>query len=143
MLEQEFRELAERLSEDQWQTSQYRELIGHLDESEESDLLEYLDRRYHQLELSLDSYRNHQILPEEVTEETLAGHRLLEEGIQGWLEGIGILLTEIPRAGDCEPALERIERSNRLLVSVQRLHQRVSAQTARPGKAELWFPMQN
>ncbi len=135
MLEDEFRRLAAELPEQQWKTSQYLELIRQLDESEEDDLLDYLEQRRLQLLQSLESYRGNQMLPQEVTAETVTGHRLLEEGIQGWLEGVEELLETIPADGDCEPALERIEESNRLLVSVQRLHQRVAAQTASPRHA--------
>lgn len=135
LLEQEFRQLAQELPEQQWRTAQYQELIRHLDESDEPQLLVYLERRRNQLQDSLESYRSNQILDQEVTAETVAGHRLLEEGIQGWLEGVEMLLQAIPVDGDCEPALDQIEDSNRLLVSVQRLHQRVAAQTTSPGRA--------
>ncbi len=132
MLEEEFRQLARELPDEQWRTSHYLELIRQLDESEEPQLLAFLEARRSQLEQSLEGYRKNQILDQEVTAETVAGHRLLEEGIQGWLQGVEWLLEAIPSEGDCEPALDRIEDSNRLLVSVQRLHQRVAAQTNSP-----------
>ncbi|MBN9420059.1 hypothetical protein ABS71_14895 [bacterium SCN 62-11] len=135
MPEQEFRELARQLPDQQWKTSQYLELIRHLDESDEEELLDYLEQRRLQLLQSLDSYRKNPIMPQEVTAETVAGHRLLEEGIEGWLDGVELLLEAVSHDGDCEPALDRIEDSNRLLIAVQRLHQRVAAQTASPRRA--------
>lgn len=135
MPEQEFRELARQLPDEQWKTSQYLELIRQLDESDEEQLLDYLERRRLQLLQSLESYRGNPVLPQEVTAETVAGHRLLVEGIEGWLDGVEMLLEAIPEDGDCEPALDRIEDSNRLLISVQRLHQRVAAQTSSPRRA--------
>lgn len=132
LLEEEFRQLAEELPEEQWRTSHYLELIRQLDESDEPQLLDFLERRRSQLLQSLQGYRQNQVMDQEVTAETVAGHRLLEEGIQGWLQGVEMLMEAIPSDGDCEPALERIEESNRLLVSVQRLHQRVAAQTNSP-----------
>lgn len=135
MLEEEFRQLARQLPEEQWRTSQYLELIRHLDESDEPQLLDYLHNRRAQLEQSLESYRKNKLMEQEVTAETVAAHRLLEEGIQGWLLGVEMLLQAIPAEGDCEPALDQIEDSNRLLISVQRLHQRVAAQTTSPKRA--------
>jgi len=132
LLEEEFRKLAQELPEEQWRTSQYLELIRQLDESEEAQLLDYLQGRRAALRESLESYRRNQLLDQEVTEETLTGHRLLEEGIQGWIQGVDMLLQVVPRHGDCEPALDQIEAANRVLVSVQRLHQRVVSQTSSP-----------
>jgi len=129
LLEEEFRQLARELPEKQWRTSQYCELIRQLDESDEAELLDYLESRRSQLQQSLEQYRQNQILQPEVTAETVAGHCLLEEGMQGWLEGVERLLEAVVSQADCEPALDQIEDSNRLLVSVQRLHQRVAAQT--------------
>lgn len=138
LLEQEFRNLAQELPEEQWRTSHYLELIRQLDESGETQLLDYLQLRRASLRDSLESYRRNQLLEQEVTEETLAGHRLLEEGIQGWIQGVDMLMQVVPKHGNCEPALDRIEVSNRVLVSVQRLHQRVVSQTSSPKRSSSW-----
>lgn len=135
MLEDEFRQLALDLPEERCRTSHYLELIRHLDESDEPQLLDYLRTRRQQLQGSIEHYRSSHILEQEVTAETVAAHRLLEEGMQGWLDGIEELLTAVEAQADCEQALDRIEYSNRLLVSVQSLHRRVLAQTSAPKRA--------
>jgi len=66
------------------------------------------------------------VLDAEVTAETVVGHRLLQDGIEGWLHA----LDQMERAENGEmsfdDALATAEKANRLLVATQRLAHRVA-----------------
>lgn len=116
-LESEFRRIAAELPEEEWRTPRIGEIEAWLDGAEvdlEAIRATVLSswNRYQQTPLSAD----------EVTAETVVGHRLLLEGLEGWLEALDALEAEE------EGALEQAEAANRLLVAVQKLHQRVAAQ---------------
>lgn len=57
-----------------------------------------------------DEYRNEPVEPDAASAESVAGHRLLEEGFQCWFEAF-----ELVRAGEPEEALAAAAEGNRLL----------------------------
>lgn len=126
-LEKELRTLAADLCETEWQTSAIWELEEALVDFEESGdeetLLGFLEERRNVLERAQHAYSQTPVLSEEVTAETVVGHRLLAEGIQGWLSAVDCLTS-----GEWDRGLREAENGNRLLVAVQRLHRRVQAQ---------------
>ena len=133
-LEEEFRQLARELPEAQWQTTQFLELDARLadftEDQDEDSLLDYLEARQQQLELALSTYAENLVLPQDVTAETVVGHKLLTEGMRCWLQGVNLLIGAVPGGGEEEPGLAQIEHGNRLLIAVQRLNQRVHSQVA-------------
>ena len=134
-LEGEFRQLAESLPAHDWKTSAYTEVTDRLTQFESDDdgdgLLDFLEDRQQKLELALSSYAKTPLLPQEVTFETVVGHRLLSEGMQNWLAGINLLIESAQSGTSWEVGLLQAEHGNRLLIAVQRLNQRVGAQIAR------------
>jgi len=133
-LEDEFRQLAMALPDAEWQTSQFLELDARLadfaEDHNQDALLDYLEARQQQLELALSTYSGNLVLPQEVTAETVVGHKLLTEGMRCWLQGVNLLIGAVPGGGDEEPGLAQVEQGNRLLIAVQRLNQRVHSQVA-------------
>lgn len=133
-LEEEFRQLALDLPEAQWQTSQFLDLDARLaafaEDQDQDSLLDYLEERQQQLELALSTYSQNLVLPQEVTAETVVGHKLLTEGMRHWLQGVNLLIGAVPGGGEDEPGLAQVEYGNRLLIAVQRLNQRVHSQVA-------------
>lgn len=115
---------ADRLPRDLWFTIHFRE-FGELCSPEargRSDWEVKLDFTKARLETAWESYRRLQISEKERTAETVAGHRLLVEGLAGWLEAV-----ELCRREEFEAALEAAEEANRLLILVQVQAKRISS----------------
>jgi hypothetical protein len=133
-LESEFRAMAAQFTEEQWRTSAYVDLENALLDFEEDGeldgLLLKLQSREEKIRESLDGYRATSLTPEEVTAETVTGHRLLCDGLEAWLAALGALAEAAESGGAWEPGLEAAERGNRLLLAVQRLNQRVASQAS-------------
>ena len=132
-LEGEFRAIAEELPEMFWCTAAYVELEKALDdfdeEGDELRLLDYLEVRREALHQVLDGYGGETVVPEEVTSESVVGHRLLLEGLGYWLESLDLAQVGLQqRETSWEGCLEAAERGNRLLLAVQKLHRRVVSQ---------------
>lgn len=80
-----------------------------------------LDQITQRVQQAWENYRNLQVTDRERTAETVAGHRLLLEGLEGWLGAV-----DLCREGDFETALEVSAEANRLLVMVQKQGRRLS-----------------
>ncbi|MBT9585863.1 hypothetical protein IV102_21150 [bacterium] len=123
LLEEEFHHSAKQLTDEEWQTSFYVDLVAALQDMNDDDLEEYLTARRQAVESALQGYRATSLTPSEVTAETWVGHRLLNQGLEAWLRALQ-RVTQDPD-GEWEQALEEAEYGTRLLVAVQNLHQRV------------------
>lgn len=132
-LESEFRMVAEQLPETVWCTAAYVELEAALDgfdeDGDELQLLDYLEVRREAIHQVLDGYSSETVLAEEVTCESVVGHRLLLEGLGCWLEALNLAQVVLQQAeASWEGCLETAERGNRLLLATERLHRRVVSQ---------------
>ena len=132
-LESEFRTLASELHEAVWCTSTYLELEAALDsfdeDGDELRLLDYLEVRKERIAQVLQSYADTTLVAEEVTLESVVGHRLLTEGLESWLKALELAEVGLQQRGPSwEVSLEAAERGNRLLLATQKLHLRVASQ---------------
>ena len=59
------------------------------------------------------------MLPEEVTTESVLGHRYLSQGIEGWLEALAEFRSTLKTGVDRQAVLARAEAAQRLLMVVQ------------------------
>ena len=125
LLEEEFHQLAEELSDEEWRTSHYVELEAALQDMDDDALDEYLTARQQTVEAALQGYKATSLTPSEVTAETWVGHRLLNQGLEAWLRALQRLAQDPDK--DWESALEEAEYGTRLLVAVQKLSQRVAS----------------
>ena len=130
-LEGELLQLAEELPESEWRTPGLVQLEAQLSlvdgGSDLEPLLAYLEQRHQEVLEQLEAYRSTSLSPEEVTEETQVGHRLLLDGLESWLQGLELLQQAAQHDEPWSEGLEVLTRGNRQLVAVQRLHQRVKA----------------
>jgi hypothetical protein len=132
-LELEFRRLAEEMPSEDWYTVNYKRVLQAVNQCKRGepgpleraviDLGELFEKAW-------EPYSTTAIAPEEITAETVVGHRLLQEGIQGWFDALEQL--ELAMNGECEfdEALETAEMANRLCVAVQKLALRVRQEAA-------------
>ncbi len=114
---------ADHLSEADWRTEHLTEFqtlcrSKNLEQADRERQLETVKTRVNHW---WDRYRSLEVTERERTAETLAGHRLLVEGLAGWLEAV-----ELCRQGDLESAQEAAIEANRLLILVQRQSRRLS-----------------
>jgi hypothetical protein len=124
-LEAEFLALAEQLSEAEWQTSQFKELVEALEGLEEDALMAYLEQRQREVCAAALGYSQSPVTQAEVTAETWVGHLLLSQGLEAWQRALELLFHD-PET-NWETALGEAEWGTRLLVAVQRLNRRVSS----------------
>lgn len=130
----EIRLIASSLPEFEWLTSSYQEALDACDDFDDGDtesLFEWTGEFSDKLEESWHRYTGLSVVSSEVTAETAVSHALLLEGIQGWYDAVDMLVQAADGDQDFEPALDRAEEANRLLVAVQkysdRLHREVQA----------------
>lgn len=140
-LESEFRMIADELPETVWCTSTYIDLEAALDAFDEDGdvlgLLDYLEVRRERVQQVLQSYASATLLGEEVTSESVVGHRLLTEGLAHWLEAVELAQVGLQHGGSSwEGSLEAAERGNRLLMATQKLHRRVASQAPSGARTE-------
>lgn len=106
---------SDRLSEKSWKTKRWTEFQALCDPATAD---EHRQRCLSALKRDLESawarYSTVQVAERERTAENMAGHRLLVEGLAGWLESV-----ELCEQGEYEAALEAAQEANRLLVLVQ------------------------
>lgn len=69
---------------------------------------------------SWDSYEQSSVLESEVTRESVVGHLLFLEGVEGWLEALAQFRDSVHRP-DRSAILSRAEQGQRLLIAVQEL----------------------
>jgi hypothetical protein len=116
-LEQNFRWLAAQLEPEHWRTPAYEQLIL-ASQAGDLEVLETLRGRFMRV---WEYYLKTPVSEAEVTEETVVGHRLLQEGLEGWLHALDQL-----EASAFGRGLQAAESANRLLVAAQLLSRAVT-----------------
>lgn len=127
-LELEFRRLAEEMPTEDWFTVNYQHVLKAVNSCKKGDpapLEQAIAELGELFENAWGPYSTTPITPEEITAETVVGHRLLQEGIQGWFDALEQLELAMCGEGDFDEALETAEVANRLCVAVQKLALRV------------------
>lgn len=117
---------ADLLPEADWRTlylREFHELCGPKAQTL-PDWESRLDTVKSRVNRSWENYQNLKVADRERTAETVAGHRLLVEGLAGWLEAV-----ELCRQSEFEAAREAAIEANRLLILVQKQSRRLSAPT--------------
>ena len=123
-MEEEFRQIARELSDEEWRTSHYLTLAEAIRSWDDERLEAYLEARHQAIQSAWKEYLNAPLTQTEVTAESYVGHRLLGEGMEAWLRALEL-------DSDSE-ALAEAEWGARLLVAVQMLHQRVARSLGKP-----------
>jgi hypothetical protein len=133
LLEQEFRRAAAELREEEWATDAYQGALRAVEAYEAGDdqALENWSRAMSErLEQAWSAYSEVPVMSDEITAETVVGHRLLKEGFQGWFDAQEMLILAVEEQGDFDEGLARAEEACRLLAAVQKLASRVSHSAA-------------
>ena len=112
-------ELSENLPKMDWYTTTFQEFERLLNAPLSQELDDFRASLRKRLQASWRNYERIRVTPSEQTAETVAGHRLLVEGLAGWQEALELSESGAGR----ETVLEAAEDANRLLVVVQ-LHAR-------------------
>jgi hypothetical protein len=120
-LEQRWREKAAGLGLVQLETRTWDDLHKALDAAEAGRLSlvgRWIDKVEETFLATWDGYEQSDVLEEEITAESVLGHRLLREGVEAWLEALALFrdtLGNLDRAG----ILALAEEGQRLLIVVQ------------------------
>lgn len=124
--------IASEMPRARWYTTLCRDFESMLDRrtSEAADVAAELQELESSIEGAWEAYYESPIAPEERTAETMVGHRLLVEGLAGWMEAIKLCRAGAPR----EEAWAVAERANRLLVVVQYQAKRLRGIVSRRAK---------
>ena len=128
LLEQEFRRLAQELPTKDWVTDAYRgalEAVNAYEDGQDDAIEQWTLTMTGRLEAAWSSYSSATLTEAEITAETVVGHRLLKEGIQGWYDAQEMLVEAVDQGLDFDDGLACAEEASRLLVVVQRLASRV------------------
>ncbi len=122
-LESRWARLADSFRWEELQTVTFKDLQKALDAADERRFqpveawIERVERRIFNI---WEQYELSTVFPEEVTTESVLGHRYLSEGIEGWLEALGGLRSGLRTGVDRESVLARAEAAQRLLLTVHR-----------------------
>jgi hypothetical protein len=109
--------VARSLPESEWATAGYREFIAELERANERErFAQFVQHRRTHLRKTLAEYAVTNIAEHEITAESIAGHKLLCEGLQGWLAALRHV-----EQGELTEGRASAEAANRLLVAVQNL----------------------
>lgn len=121
-LENRWARRAKSLSPAQLQTVTFKDLQKALDAASKKRfklVKAWLDRVEQRLFSTWERYESSVVLPEEVTTESVLGHRYLSQGIEGWLEALAEFRATLETGVDRESVLSRAEAAQRLLLAVQ------------------------
>lgn len=119
--EDRWRRAAAALRPEQLETHTWRELQRALQAEAlgRHDLVElWLDRTEEAVMDAWEGYDRGPILDDEVTAESVLGHKLLREGAEAWLDALEMLRESLGQA-DRQAILARAEQGQRLLVALQ------------------------
>lgn len=135
-LEQWVREVAAGLSRDEWYTETYASVEAAAADHQEGNpepLERVLQEVASRLEGAWEPYYHAPVAAEEVTAETVVGHRILLEGVQGWFDALEALRLAAAGEFSWDEALAQAEAANRLLVAVPRLARQVEIEAGADG----------
>lgn len=120
-LEQRWREKAAGLGLVQLETRTWEDLHKALDAAEAGRLSlvgRWIDTVEETFLATWDEYEQSDVLEEEITAESVLGHRLLREGVEAWLEALALFRANLGHP-DRTGILALAEEGQRLLVVVQ------------------------
>lgn len=135
-LEQWVREVAAGLSQEEWYTETYASVeaaVAEFQEGNPGPLERVLQEVASRLESAWEPYYHAPVAAEEVTAETVVGHRILLEGVQGWFDALECLRLAAAGEFPWDEALAQAEAANRLLVAVPRLARQVELEAGPDG----------
>ena len=121
-LESRWSRRAQNLTTEQLQTVTFRDLHKALEAAAQKRFklveawLDLVEQRFFSI---WDNYEISVVLPEEVTTESVLGHRYLSQGIEGWLEALAEFRSTLKTGVDRQAVLARAEAAQRLLMVVQ------------------------
>lgn len=124
-LEQRYREKAAGLGIVQLESRTWDDLNKALDAADAGRLKlvgRWIDSVEESFLAAWESYEHSDILADEITAESVLGHRLLREGIEGWLEALAELRDTLGQH-DRRTILAQAEQGQRLLMVVQIVEQ--------------------
>ena len=130
-LEEELRALADELEESEWCTGSYLKLeagVDAFDEGDDAGLASALDDLELVIQQAWESYAGLSIAQSEITAESVAGHGLLQEGVQEWFAALDCARAAARQEAEWDDALEMAENANRLLVAVCKFSARTQQQ---------------
>lgn len=129
--EEELTQVAAWLPELCWQTPLWHRFCAGLEAGLEGDW-EGFERELQEIdgevELAWDEYAQLHIREDEVTLETVLGHRFLLEGLEGWKAAVEEAFRAAEEGDSVDRALEFAEQANRMLVAVGVHAERVAQQ---------------
>lgn len=115
-VEKQIEALAENLEPEQFATVRLTRLERILNQAEEEwtpELESELQEVEAQVRQAWSDYSKTEVKPDEVSAESVGGHRFLEEGFQNWFEAF-----ELTRRGEFDEAWEAANEGNRLMMAV-------------------------
>ena len=128
-LEGEFRAVAAGLDDEDWATPGYLEIERAVQAFEEGGAPEELMAALETMRARLDAawldYSRTPVEEHEVAAESVVGHRLLQEGFELWFQSLEELEQALAQGSTFDPGLQTAENANRLLVTIERLRDRV------------------
>ena len=129
-IEREYREIAAAYLPEQWQSNFYLDLEFHLAESEDEELVDYVDSLRERLTNVWKKYSADYDSITSTSAETVVGHRLMKDGYETWMRALD--LVDDDNAED-EEILETAEAAVRLLIAVGQLDRDVRMQAGSLG----------
>ncbi len=124
-IEREYRALAASYLPEQWHSNFYLDFEFHLAESEDEELIDYIDSLRERLTKAWDKYSTSYSAITSSTAETVVSHRLMKEGYETWMSALDLVDEE---GIEDEEILKTAEKAVRLLVAVGQLDRDVRMQ---------------
>ena len=140
-LEIEYRRLAANLPEAEWVTTFYaqaRQAAELAKAGQSEQFLANIHEMHEVIVKAWEPYARTSLTEEDVTAETVVGHLLLRDGVEGWLEALDQLERASREEMTYEEALATGEKANRLMISVQRLTQKINDSDSLSQLADSW-----
>jgi hypothetical protein len=140
-LEIEYRRLAMELPESEWLTTFYAQAQDAVKFARDGqpDRFHTITQEMHEaIVKAWEPYAKTSLTEEDVTAETVVGHLLLRDGVEGWLEALDQLERAFDGEGTYEEGLSTAERANRLMVAMQMLSQKVQESTPTNALEDAW-----
>jgi IS5 family transposase len=134
VLEQRYRQIAANLEEREWYTALYDEALAVVDLAETGSIpqaTQIVAQIRERLQLYWTSYATTPVMEDEISGETIVTHRLLQDGVEGWLQGLDQMDLAFAGKLSYDEALHTAETANRLLVATELLSASLKDESAR------------
>lgn len=124
LLAEEYRQLAEKYTDQQWQSNYFLELSRHLDDSDDDSLLDFVDSLRNKLTEAWTKYSKDFTLVSAQSAEAHVGHQLMREAYENWMDALDLVEEGLPD----DEVLQAAETAVRLLAAVKQLDSDVQRQ---------------